>query len=71
MSHGAKAERNEILALIDRMSPKLRKTKGISRFYKSAFDISPIETKISKTCQKFEFVGQSDSTTETDIQHNF
>ena len=31
-----------------RMSPKLRKTKGLSLFYKSDFDISPIETKIRK-----------------------
>ena len=37
---------NEFFALIYRLRPKLRKTKRISRFYKSDFDISPIETKI-------------------------
>ena len=54
---------NEFLPLIKRMSPKLRKTKRISRFYKSDFDISPIETKIRNP----EPVIQS----ESDIQHNF
>ena len=44
MSHKKNEKENEIF----RMSPKLRKTKGLSRFYKSDFDISPIETKIRK-----------------------
>ena len=43
-----KVKETSLVALKYRSSPKLRITKEISRFYKSDFDISPIETKIRK-----------------------